>query len=131
MKRTRSDDAFAAEFGRELSLKYRNREDDVTDEQFAASLGVCRPALMKYLSGSAMPSLSVVVLAFRRYGINVPYLGTPLFGKGRRSTRSAADAAQLILPFSVQSVDADIVETNLDRKSPHGFELRVRLRKLG
>jgi len=128
MRRTTPDDSFASEFGRELSRHYEKRGTEVTDEQFAATLGVSRPALRKYLRGGAMPGLGTVVLAFRRYGVNVPYQGTPLFGK-RHSKNGAIPVAQLILPFSVHSPDADIVETSLDRKSPQEFEFRLRVTK--
>ncbi len=91
MKRTLEDEAFAVEFGRELKEHYdratRHGADapGMTDEQFAASLDVKRAALMKYLKGAAMPSLRVVVLAFLRYGVKVPYFRTPLFGnRGRK-----------------------------------------------
>jgi transcriptional regulator with XRE-family HTH domain len=132
VRRTLDDDRFATEFGRELSRHYHRvtNESRISDEDFARSLGVTRPALMKYLHGNAMPGLGVVVQAFLQYGVNIPYRGTPLFGSRKRPKGEPA-VSQLVLPFSVQSAGVDTIETNLDRKGPNGFELRITLNKAG
>src|SRR5580658_677193 len=107
MKRTADDQVFAAEFGLELKRHYdraTQKSGDspgLSDEQFAATLDVTRPALMKYLKGATMPTLRVVVLAFLSYGVNVPYFRMPLFGKRGRRVPFSAATAQLVLPFSV------------------------------
>ncbi len=132
MKSTPDDEKFAADFGRELKRHYElaTQASNLSDEQFAATLDVSRPALRKYLQGKATPCLRVIVLAFTQYGINVPYIGTPLFGT-RAGRKSASASRQLILPFSVQASNADIIETSLDRKGPHAFEVRIRLNNTG
>lgn len=134
MKRTLDDNKFAVAFGRELKRHYERATVEgvngvkLSDEQFASTLDVTRPALKKYLSGSAMPALRVVVLAFTNYGINVPYLGTPLFGKNKgKKKESSQTISQLLLPFSVQGINATAIQAEIARKGPNRFELRVNL----
>jgi hypothetical protein len=135
MKRTSEDEAFAIEFGRALKIHYdRATEKDIggpelSDEQFAASLDVTRPALKKYLSGSAMPALRVVVLAFLRYGINVAYFGTPLFSRRRNKQMLPVAFTQLVLPFSVQGLNTATIQTKIEPKGVNRFELRVNVQK--
>lgn len=137
MKRTLEDEAFAVEFGRELKEHYdratRHGADapGMTDEQFAASLDVKRAALMKYLKGAAMPSLRVVVLAFLRYGVKVPYFRTPLFGNRGRKPSLISAPAQLVLPFSVQGLNTSGIQARVEPKGVNRFELRVDLEKAG
>jgi transcriptional regulator with XRE-family HTH domain len=136
MKRTAEDESFAAEFGRELKGHYdRLTEPDrqgrrMSDEQFAAALDVTRPALKKYLNGTAMPTLRVIVLAFVRYGVNIPYFGTPLFGK-KRPKGIVPARAQLVLPFSVQGLNTAVIQTRIENKGANRFEVRVDVGKAG
>ncbi|MGC1363514.1 MAG: hypothetical protein WA826_20250, partial [Silvibacterium sp.] len=117
MKSTLDDKNFAVEFGRELKHHYDRATREgvngvkLSDEQFASTLDVTRPALKKYLGGSAMPALRVVVLAFIQYGINVPYFGTPLFGKKGKKRESSPAITQLVLPFSVQGLNTAAIQT--------------------
>jgi len=137
MKRTQEDDAFAAEFGRELKVHYDHATEkgvggpEISDEQFAATLDVTRPALKKYLSGEAMPALRVVVLAFLRYGINVAYFGTPLFNKQRPKQSPPRALAQLVLPFSVQGLNTATIQTKIEPKGVNRFEIRVNVQNAG
>lgn len=137
MKRTPEDEAFAAEFGRELKLHYDRATGkgiggrEFSDEQFAATLDVTRPALKKYLTGAAMPALRVVVLAFLCYGVNVDYFGTPLFSRRRHKQSAPAAPAQLVLPFSVQGLNAATIQTKIEPKGVNRFEIRVNFQRAG
>jgi transcriptional regulator with XRE-family HTH domain len=137
MKRTLDDASFAAAFGRELKRHYDDATKpgtggpELSDEQFAATLDVTRPALRKYLNGSAMPALRVVVLAFQRYKINVPYFGTPLFGKSTKAGVIGSAMTQLVLPFSVQGLNTETIEAKIEAKGENRFELRVNVRRVG
>jgi hypothetical protein len=135
MKRTPEDATFAVEFGRELKQHYDRRTKkgnsgpEMSDEEFAATLDVTRPALKKYLIGKATPAVRVIVLAFLNYGINVPYFGTPLFGKRRRKDHSQSAMTQLVLPFSVQGLNTASIQTKIEPRGHNGFELRVDIRR--
>ena len=137
MKRTPDDETFAAEFGRELKKHYDlatqkgGEIPGLSDEQFAATLDVTRPALMKYLKGATMPTLRVVVIAFLRYGINVAYFRMPLFGKRGRKGSPIPTAAQLVLPFSVQGLNISTIQTKVEPKGVNRFEIRVDIQKAG
>lgn len=134
MKRTPEDEAFAVAFGRELKGHYDRATQPnsdgtrVTDEQFAASIDVTRAALGKYLKGTAMPTLRVVVLAFLRYGVKVSYLRTPLFNNKGSKQPSTADA-QLVLPFSVQGLNTSAIQARVEPKGVNRFEIRVDIQK--
>jgi transcriptional regulator with XRE-family HTH domain len=137
MKRTPDDEAFSAEFGRELKRHYDRATQKggdspaLSDEQFAATLDVTRPALMKYLKGAAMPTLRVVVLAFLRYGVNVAYFRMPLFGKRGRKDSPTPTSVQLVLPFSVQGLNTATIQTKVEPKGVNRFEIRVDIQKAG
>jgi len=136
MKRTPEDSSFAAECGKELRRHYDRATQtgvggpELSDERFAATLNVTRPALKKYLRGGAMPTLRVVVLAFVRYGINLPYLGVPLF---QTETQQAGSTliAQLVLPFSVQGLNLATILTKIEAKGENQFDLYVDVQKAG
>ena len=136
MKRTPDDQAFAVAFGRELKAHYDRATQpstdgsEMTDEQFAATIDVTRPALKKYLNGTAMPTLRVVVLAFLRYGVKVPYFHTHLFGNKGRKLHSAPEA-QLVLPFSVQGLNTSAIQARVQPKGINRFEIRVDIGKAG
>lgn len=128
---------FAAEFGRELKRHYdlatrrTGGKPELSDEQFAATLDVTRPALKKYLCGAAMPAVRVVVLAFLKYGINVAYFGTPLFDQKRRKRTGASATTQLVLPFSIQGVNSAAIQTKIESMGQNRFELRVNVQRAG
>jgi hypothetical protein len=131
MKQTLEDEAFAVGFGQELRQHYERSTQAgagggaLSDEAFAATLNVTRPALKKYLAGAATPSISVIVLAYERYGINVPYAGTPLFNKKSRLKRNAPGGTQLVLPFSVQSFGSTSVHAKIEPRGENRFALMV------
>jgi transcriptional regulator with XRE-family HTH domain len=137
MKRTPDDDAFAAAFGHELKRHYEaatgkgSTERKLSDEEFAATLDVSRTALMKYLRGGATPSLRVVVLAFRNYGICVRYSGTPIFRERQHRKELAQSITQLVLPFSVHGPNAAGIEAKIEPKGQNRFEIHVELRRAG
>jgi hypothetical protein len=137
MKRTPDDEDFAAEFGRELKRHYDRATQKggdsprMSDEQFAATLDVTRPALRKYLKGATMPTLRVVVLAFLRYKVNVAYFRMPLFGKRGRKESHTPTTAQLVLPFSVQGLNTSTIQTKVEPKGVNRFEIRVDIQKAG
>ena len=137
MKCTAQDKEFAIAFGRELTEHYarltngENGTDRMSDEEFAATLGVTRPALKKYLRGAATPSVGVVVSAYLRYRINVGYSGVPLFGRKRSAAPRDNPRTQLVFPFSVRGSSLDTVETRIEPKGENQFELRVEVRKAG
>lgn len=137
MKRTSDDEQFAEEFGRQLKIHYDRAtkrgggESALSDEQFAATLDVTRPALKKYLSGSATPTLRVVVLAFLRYGVSASYFGMPLFGKARRKASGSPEVAQLVLPFSVYGLNTNTIQAKIEPKGTNRFEIRVDVQKAG
>lgn len=137
MKRTPEDEAFAVDFGRQLKEHYDRATTPgadgpgMTDEQFAASLDVKRAALMKYLKGAAMPTLRVVVFAFLRYGVKVPYFRTPLFSSRGRKQPLVSAPTQLVLPFSVQGLNTSAIHARVEPKGVNRFELHVDLQKAG
>lgn len=128
---------FASEFGRQLRQHYDRATEkglggpELSDQAFAATLDVSRPALMKYLSGSAMPTVRVVALAFLRYGVNVAYFGTPLFAKGKGKRILSHSSTQLVLPFSIQALNSAGLQARVESKGVNRFELRVDIRKAG
>jgi transcriptional regulator with XRE-family HTH domain len=130
MKRTSEDDEYAPEFGRRLKAHYDIARMEpptgkgLSDEEFAATLDITRPALRKYLNGRAMPTLRTVVLAFRVYGIAVPYFGVPLF-RTRRQVHKSAGVTQLVLPFSVRGLGSFGVQARIAPRGENKFELRV------
>jgi len=132
MKRTEEDIVFAAAFARELIIHYgrvsgpRAGRRRMRDEEFAGTLGVSRSALKKYLKGRAMPGVRTLVLAYERYGINLPYLGTPLF-KGSRTRRPHQITGQLLLPFSIRSLNIGAVHAKVEATGPNRFEVRVNI----
>ncbi|HEV2324061.1 MAG TPA: helix-turn-helix transcriptional regulator [Terracidiphilus sp.] len=137
MKRTSDDESFAVEFGRELKVHYERATEkgvggpELSDEDFAATLDVTRAALRKYLNGAAMPTLRVIVFAFLRHGISVPYFGTSLFGRKHPKRRPSTAPAQLVLPFSVHGLNATTIQTKIEPVGVNRFEIRVNMRRAG
>jgi transcriptional regulator with XRE-family HTH domain len=133
MKRTPEDDAFAAEFGRELNLSYAaSKSAGVTDQAFAKSIGVERAQLEKYLRGEAMPSVRTVVLAYRQYGIAITYERIPTTGalpKGSRRKRQSRETAQFLLPFTIRSEGPERVGLKFRPVGTRKFALEVTVKK--
>jgi hypothetical protein len=134
MKRTSEDVQFALEFGRQLKLRYlalRNSPaGTMSEEQFATTLDVSRPALRKYFSGTAMPTVRTAALAYLRHGVSVSYFGTPLFGKlGSKSV--PLPPAQLVLPFSVRGLNTSSVSAKIKPTGVNQFELSLEVIRAG
>jgi len=98
----------------------------VTDEVFAASIGVKRSALKKYLLGASTPSLRTVALAKRHYNVSVPYGETELGGILRKSKETPrGPTLQLRLPFSLQIANREGFQVELKELNTMKYELRI------
>jgi hypothetical protein len=92
MKRTEDDEQFGAEFAKQQPTFYdRAIAAGETEKAFARRLGVDRGGLQRYLKRHATPSLRTAVLAFREFGIAIPYAGVEnlILGvqKGKETSR--------------------------------------------
>jgi transcriptional regulator with XRE-family HTH domain len=133
MKRTDEDQQFGAEFAKRLRPFYeRALADGKTEKEFARRLGVDRGGLQRYLRTSAMPSFRTIVLAYREFGIAIPYAGTesvPLVsGRGKR--RRKTSELQMDLPLTIEAPQGEI-SVVIKRKSPQRIRLQLRALKLG
>jgi transcriptional regulator with XRE-family HTH domain len=132
MKRTDDDQQFGAEFAKQLKPFYEKAiADGQTEKEFARRLGVDRGGLQRYLRTSAMPSFRTIVLAYREFGITIPYAGTEslplLSGKGKRRKISGF---QMDLPLTIETPQGEI-NVVIKRKSPQRIRLQLRAIKLG
>ena len=104
--------------------------DGQTEKEFARRLGVDRGGLQRYLRTSAMPSFRTIVLAYREFGITIPYDGTEsgvlVLVRGKR--RRKASELQMVLPLTIEATQGEIV---IKRKSPQRIRLQLRALKLG
>src|SRR5258708_34387551 len=105
MKRTEDDQQFGAEFAKRLLPFYdRALAAGETEKAFARRLGVDRGGLQRYLKKHAAPSLRTVVLAYREFGISIPYAGVEtgpfVSRKGRKHGRSSE--LQMDLPLTIE-----------------------------
>jgi len=115
MKRTPEDDAFAAQFGRELKPHYdAAKTRGKTDAEFANSIGVERAQLEKYLRGESVPAIRTLALAKRKLGISIPYGGVLLTDAARRRRMNQEDVNQMKFPFEIRA------------EGPGAFDLKVR-----
>jgi len=133
MKRTDEDQQFGAEFARRLRPFYeRALADGQTEKEFARRLGVDRGGLQRYLRTSAMPSFRTIVLAYREFGIVIPYSSTesvPLVsGRGKRRRRTSE--LQMDLPLTIEAPHGEI-SVVIKRKSPQRIRLQLRALKFG
>ena len=133
MKRTDEDQEFGAEFAKRLRPFYEKAlADGQTEKGFARRLGIDRGGLQRYLKAGAMPSFRTIVLAYREFGIAIPYAGTaslPLIsrrGKRRRKTSKL----QMDLPLTIEASQGEI-DVIIKKKSPHRIRLQLRALKLG
>ena len=133
MKRTDEDQQFGVEFAKRLRPFYeRALADGKTEKEFACRLGVDRGGLQRYLRASAMPSFRTIVLAYREFGIAIPYASTesgPLVsrpGKRRRKT----SGLQIDLPLTIEAPEGEI-SVVIKRKSAQRIRLQIRAQKLG
>ncbi len=133
MKRTPQDDAFAADFARELARKYsEEKRRRVTDQAFAESIGVARAQLDKYLRGDAMPSVRTVALALREHGVEVPYDKIPVHKSLDRKKRpkKTGDPGQMLLPFRILSEGPETIGVSFKPVSTRNFEVHLTVKKI-
>jgi transcriptional regulator with XRE-family HTH domain len=133
MKRTDDDQQFGAEFAKRLRPFYeRALADGQTEKEFARRLGVDRGGLQRYLRTSAMPGFRTIVLAYREFGIVIPYAGTEsiqlVSGKGKR--RRKTSELQMNLPLTIEAPHGEI-NVVIKRKSPQRIRLQLRALKRG
>src|ERR1035437_7666415 len=128
MKRTDEDRQFGAEFAKRLRPFYeRALADGQTEKEFARRLGGDRGGLQRYLRTSAMPSFRTIVLAYREFGIAIPYASTesvPLVS-GRSKRRRNASELQMDLPLTIEAPQGEI-DIVIKRKSPQRIRLQLR-----
>jgi transcriptional regulator with XRE-family HTH domain len=132
MKRTDQDRQFGAEFAKRLKPFYeRALADGQTEREFARRLGVDRGGLQRYLRTSAMPSFGTIVLAYREFGIAIPYAGTgpvPLISKRGKQRRKPSEL-QMNLPLTIEAPQGE-VDVVIKRKSPQRIRLQIRAVRL-
>jgi len=133
MKRTEDDQQFGVEFAKRLGPFYeRALADGQTEKEFARRLGVDRGGLQKYLRSGAMPSFRTIVLAYREFGIAVPYAAIdsqPLVSGKAKRRRKTSDM-QMDLPLIIEAPGGEIKIT-IKRKTPQRVRLQLRALKLG
>ena len=131
MKRTDEDQQFGAEFAKRLRPFYKKAlADGQTEKEFARRLGVDRGGLQRYLRTGAMPSFGTIVLAYREFGIAIPYAGTesgPLVS-GRGKQRRRTSDLQMDLPLTIEAPEGQI-DVVIKRKSPQRIRLQLRALK--
>lgn len=133
MKRTEEDRQFGAEFAKRLRPFYeRSLTDGQTEKEFARRLGVDRGGLQRYLRTSAMPSFRTIVLAYREFGIAIPYADTEsaVLASGRGKRRRKTSILQMDLPLTIEAPQGEI-NVVIKRKSPQRIRLLLRALKLG
>jgi len=133
MKRTEEDQQFGIEFAQRLKPFYEqalSRGD--TEKAFAQRLGVDRGALQRYLRKNAMPSVRTVVLAYREFGITIPYAEVQtqalISRKGRR--RKGTSELQMDLPLTIEAPQGEI-SVVIKKKSAQRYRLQLHVRKTG
>jgi transcriptional regulator with XRE-family HTH domain len=133
MKRTTEDVQFGAEFAKRLQAFYeRAIAGGETEGAFARRLGVGRGGLQRYLKKQAAPSLRTVVLAYRQFGISIPYAGVetaPFISTKRRKGRQISDL-QMDLPLTIEAPEGEI-SVVIKKKSAQRYRLQLHIRKLG
>jgi transcriptional regulator with XRE-family HTH domain len=130
MKRTWEDEQFGEEFARRLQPFYDQAiAAGQTEKAFARRLGVDRGGLQRYLRKHATPSLRTLVLAYRAFGIVIPYNDVSTYPivspKGRRRRVSEL---QMRLPLTIEAPEGEI-EVSIKKKSPQHYRLQLRVKK--
>jgi transcriptional regulator with XRE-family HTH domain len=133
MKSTDEDRQFGTEFAKRLRPFYeRALAAGQTEKEFARRLGVDRGGLQRYLRTNAMPGFRTIVLAYREFGITIPYAGTepaPLVaGRGKR--RRGTSELQMDLPLTIEARQGEI-SVVIKRKSPQRIRLQLRAQRRG
>ena len=132
MKRTLEDEQYGKDFAERLRPFYKSAlAEGETESAFARRLGIDRGGLQRYLNKHATPSLRTAVLAFREFGIAIPYASVetkPLVsGVG---TRKKVTEMQMDLPLAIDTPQGEM-DLVLTKKSAHGYRLRFRIKKTG
>lgn len=133
MKRTEEDQQFGMEFAKRLQTFYDEAiANGVTEKAFAQRLGVGRGGLQRYLKKHAAPSLRTAVLAFREFGICVPYAGVNMLSlvSRRRRRRQGISELQMDLPLTIEAPQGEI-DIVIKKKSAQRFRLQLHVRKTG
>ena len=133
MKRTEEDQQFGMEFAKRLQAFYEQAiADGATEKAFARRLGVDRGGLQRYLKKHAAPSFRTAVLAFREFGICVPYAGVdtmPLMSRKGRKRRGISEL-QMDLPLTIEAPQGEI-DVVIKKKSAQRYRLQLHVRKTG
>lgn len=127
-KRTSVDRAFAKKFGEKLEAAFlrARREDKITAERFAESLGVTRAGFYKYLNGKSVPGINVIEKARRLWKVEVKY--GDLDSKGFLSeAKQVSESAQMLLPLAFQSLSSEQLEIEVGRKTNEYVQLNIRV----
>ena len=133
MKRTEEDKQFGADFAKRLKPFYdRSVPSELTEKEFARRLGVDRGGLQRYLRQHAMPSFRTIVLAYREFGISIPYSGveTQSLISRKSKRRKGASELQMDLPLTIEAPQGEI-DIVVKKKTSQRFRLQLRVRKLG
>lgn len=131
MKQTQEDLQFADDFADALApIVAAEKQKGRSSKRVAEDLGITEPALKKYLTGRTTPSVRTVALAFRKYGVSVPYSGVPLFGGPTKNThRRQRTPNQLVLPFEIQApVSGDRLAIKLLPTGTRTYQLQLKVR---
>lgn len=133
MKRTEEDRQFGAEFARRLRPLYQEAlANGVSEKVFAGRLGVDRGGLQRYLRQEAMPGFRTIVLAYREFGILIPYAGTESIAivSGRVRRRRTNSDLQMDLPLTIETRQGQ-VDVVIKKKTARRVTLQVRAVKRG
>lgn len=133
MKRTDEDQQFGAEFAKRLRPFYEKAlANGQAEKEFARRLGVDRGGLQRYLRTNAMPSFRTIVLAYREFGIAIPYANTEsaTLVSGRAKRRRRTSELQMDLPLTIEAPHGEI-SVVIKRKSPQRIRLQLRALKFG
>lgn len=128
MKRTEEDKEYGAEFARRLRPLYKKAiAKGETEKEFAGRLGVDRGGLQRYLRTNAMPSFRTIVLAYREFGIAIPYANAAsvAFFSGKAGKRRASSELQMDLPLTIEAPQGEI-DVVIKKKSPQRVRLQLR-----
>ena len=133
MKRTEEDQQFGYEFAKRLKSFYDAAlTEGVTEKAFARRIGVDRGGLQRYLQKHAMPSHRTIVLAYREFGIAIPYAGietrTLISSKGKK--RRQFSELQMTLPLTIEAPQGEI-DVQIKKRTSQRFRLQLQVRKIG
>lgn len=130
MKRTKEDEHFGEEFAKQLKPFYdRAMAAKETEKSFAQRLGVDRGGLQRYLNRNATPSVRTLVLAYREFGIAIPYAGIdmrPLVSK--RGKKFLISELQMNLPLTIEAPEGEI-NVVIKKKTPQRYRLQLKVKR--